>query len=127
MYNEKVFNHFLHPQNAYQMKDADGEGTYGDPECGDSLTIYVKIKDNTISEISYLVYGCCAAIATSSIASVIIKGKTIEQALSLTEEDIIQALDGLPGDKEHCSLLAISALKNAIKCFQEKKQKGKNL
>ena len=120
MYNNKVMQHFLHPQNAYKMTDADAEGSYGDPECGDALTIYLKVEDDMITEISYLVYGCCAAIATSSIASVMIKGKTIEQAWLITEEDIIRAIDGLPGSKEHCSLLVVSALRKAIHNYQEK-------
>lgn len=102
------------PQNAHSMPDANAEGSYGDPSCGDYLTVYLKVKDNRIEEISYLVFGCCASIATSSMTSVLAKGKTLEEALNITEEDIIQALDGLPENKVHCSNLGVSALRSAI-------------
>ena len=108
------------PQNAYSMPDADAEGSYGDPSCGDYLTVYLKVKDNRIEEISYLVFGCCASIATSSMTSVLAKGKTLEEALNITEEDIIQALDGLPENKVHCSNLGVSALRSAIENYLNK-------
>jgi len=114
IYSEKVIEHFMCPQNAYSMLDADAEGSYGDPFCGDYLTVYLKVKDNRVEEISYLVFGCCASIATSSMTSVLAKGKTLEEALNITEEDIIQALDGFPENKIHCSNLGVSALRNAI-------------
>ena len=109
------------PQNAHSMPDANAEGSYGDPSCGDYLTVYLKVKDNRIEEISYLVFGCCASIATSSMTSVLAKGKTLEEALNITEEDIIQALDGLPENKVHCSNLGVSALHNAINNYLEMK------
>ena len=112
--------HFMCPQNAHSMPDADAEGNYGDPSCGDSLTVYLKVKDNRIEEISYLVFGCPASIATSSMMSVLAKGKTLEEALNITEEDIIQALDGLPENKVHCSNLGVSALRNAIENYLNK-------
>ena len=102
------------PQNVHSMPDADAEGSFGDPSCGDSLTVYIKVKDNQIDEISYLVFGCCASIATSCMTSVLAKGKTLDEALDIREEDIIQALDGLPESKVHCSNLGVSALRNAI-------------
>ena len=108
------------PQNAHSMPDADAEGDYGDPSCGDYLTVYLKVKDNRIEEISYLVFGCCASIATSSMTSVLAKGKTLEEALNITEEDIVQALDGLPENKVHCSNLGVSALRNAIENYLNK-------
>jgi nitrogen fixation NifU-like protein len=108
------------PQNAHSMPDADVEGSYGDPSCGDYLTVYLKVKDNRIEEISYLVFGCCASIATSSMTSVLAKGKTLEEALNITEEDIIQALDGLPENKVHCSNLGVSALRSAIENYLNK-------
>jgi nitrogen fixation NifU-like protein len=108
------------PQNAHSMPDADAEGSYGDPSCGDYLTVYLKVKDNRIEEISYLVFGCCASIATSSMTSVLAKGKTLEEALNITEEDIIQALDGLPENKVHCSNLGVSALHSAIENYLNK-------
>jgi nitrogen fixation NifU-like protein len=108
------------PQNAHSMPDADAEGDYGDPSCGDYLTVYLKVKNNRVEEISYLVFGCCASIATSSMTSVLAKGKTLEEALNITEEDIIQALDGLPENKVHCSNLGVSALRNAIENYLNK-------
>jgi nitrogen fixation NifU-like protein len=108
------------PQNAHSMPDANAEGSYGDPSCGDYLTVYLKVKDNRVEEISYLVFGCCASIATSSMTSVLAKGKTLDEALNITEEDIIQALDGLPENKVHCSNLGVSALRNAIENYLNK-------
>ena len=109
------------PQNACSMPDADAEGSYGDPSCGDALTIFIKVQDNYIDKISYLVFGCCASIATSSMTSVLAKGKSLDDALKITEEDIIKALDGLPEAKVHCSNLGVSALRNAITNYYEKK------
>ncbi|NLT15116.1 MAG: iron-sulfur cluster assembly scaffold protein [Clostridiales bacterium] len=114
MYSDKVIEHFMCPQNAHSMPDADAEGSYGDPSCGDSLTFYIKVEDNRITDISYLVFGCSASIATSSMTSVIAKGKSLEEALAISEEDIIEALNGLPEHKTHCSNLGVSALRNAI-------------
>ena len=108
------------PQNAHSMPDADAEGDYGDPSCGDYLNVYLKVKNNRVEEISYLVFGCCASIATSSMTSVLAKGKTLEEAMNITEEDIIQALDGLPENKVHCSNLGVSALRNAIENYLNK-------
>jgi nitrogen fixation NifU-like protein len=108
------------PQNAHSMPDADAEGSYGDPSCGDLLTVYLKVKDNRVEEINYLVFGCCASIASSSMTSVLAKGKTLEEALSITKEDIIQALDGLPENKVHCSNIGVSVLRSAIENYLNK-------
>jgi nitrogen fixation NifU-like protein len=105
------------PQNARSMPDADAEGSIGDPECGDALTFYIKVKEGRISDISYLVFGCCAAIATSSATSVLAYGKTIQEAMKITEDDVVNSLDGLPESKVHCSLLGISALRCALKNY----------
>ncbi len=105
------------PRNAHSMPDADAQGSFGDPSCGDSLTFYIKVKDNSIQEISFLVFGCCASIATSSMTSMLAISKTLDEALAITEEDIIEALDGLPENKVHCSNLGVSALRNAIKNY----------
>lgn len=113
-------DHFMSPRNAYSMPDANAQGVYGDPACGDALIIFLKVKDNIIEEISYLVFGCCASIATSSMTSVLAKGKSLGDALRITEEDIIEALGGLPEAKIHCSNLGVSALKNAIANYYEK-------
>lgn len=117
IYSEKVIEHFMCPQNAYSMTDADAEGSFGDPSCGDYLTVYIKVSDNCIEDISYLVFGCCASIATSSMTSVLAKGKSLNEAIKITEGDIIEALDGLPETKVHCSNLGVSALRNAIKNY----------
>ncbi len=108
------------PQNARSMPDADAEGSYGDPSCGDSITVYIKVKDNRIEDISYLVFGCAASVATSSMTSVLAKGKSLEEALNIREEDIVRALDGLPESKIHCSNLGVSGLRKAIKNYLSK-------
>ena len=105
MYSQKVIEHFMCPQNAYSMPDANAQGTFGDPSCGDAVILFLKVQDNYIQEISYLVFGCCASIATSSMTSVLAKGKSLEEASNITEEDVIKALDGLPETKVHCSNL----------------------
>lgn len=120
IYSDKVIEHFMCPQNAYSMPDADAQGNFGDPSCGDSLTIYIKVKDNIIKEISYLVYGCCASIATASMTSILAKDKTLEEAKRISEDDIIEALDGLPESKMHCSNLGVKALRNAIDNYLNK-------
>lgn len=120
-YSDKVMEHFMCPQNCHSMPEANAEGVYGDPSCGDSLTMFLKINNDRIEDISYLVYGCCASIATSSMTSVLAKGKTLEDALKLTENDIENALDGLPEAKKHCSNLGVGALKNAIKNYKNPK------
>ena len=120
-YTDKVLEHFMTPRNVGSMPDADGEGRFGEPACGDSLTLYIKVKDNIISEIRFLVFGCVAAVATSSMTTELVKGKTLEEALKLTDQDITDALDGLPEDKLHCSVLGAQALKNAIKDYYKNK------
>ena len=117
IYSEKVIEHFMCSQNAYSMPDADAEGSFRDPSCIDYLTVYIKVSDNCIEDISYLVLGCCASIATSSMTSVLAKGKSLNEAIKITEEDIMEALDGLPETKVHCSNLGVSALRNAIKNY----------
>ena len=119
MYTEIVYDHFMNPRNAYLMENSNGEGQVGDPACGDSLMIFIRVENNVLEEVSYLVYGCPASIATSSMTSVLVKGKTIEEALSIREKDIINALGGLPKGKEHCSNLGVSALKKAIEIYKE--------
>lgn len=113
-YSYKVIEHFMCPQNVGSMPDANAEGTYGDANCGDFLNVYLKVEDDIIKNISYLVFGCAAAVASSSMMSVLAKGKTVEEALKITDKDIDQGLDGLPVNKLHCSVLGAKALKNAI-------------
>lgn len=119
-FTDKVIEHFMCPRNAGSMPDADAEGTCGDPSCGDSLTLYIKVKDNVIEDISFLVFGCVAAIATSSMTTELVKGKPLDEALKLTDTDITEALGGLPENKLHCSVLGATALKNAIENYRSK-------
>lgn len=119
-FTDKVIDHFMSPRNVGSMPDADSEGKAGDPNCGDSLTIYIKVKDNVITEISFLVFGCVAAVATSSMTTELAKGKTLEEAHSITDNNIAEALDGLPEHKMHCSVLGATALKNAIENYHSK-------
>lgn len=113
-YTDTLIEHFMCPRNIGIIKDINGEGTSGDFGCGDSLNIYIRVKKNVIEDISFLVYGCPASIATSSITTELVKGKTLEEALKITEDDIIKALGGLPQSKKHCSNLGVKALRNAI-------------
>jgi len=119
-YSYKVIEHFMCPRNVGNMPDADAEGTYGDASCGDSLTVYIKVKDNVITDINYLVFGCAAAVAASSIFSVLAKGKTIEEAKRITSKDVAEALDGLPTNKLHCSVMGSQALSKALQNYEEK-------
>lgn len=107
------------------MLDANAESSVGDPSCGDSLRMFIKVEDGVIKKISYLVFGCCASVATSSMISVLAKGKRIEEVLKITEQDVIDALDGLPEEKKHCSNLGVGALRLAIQDYEEKKTKSK--
>jgi nitrogen fixation NifU-like protein len=102
------------------MPDADAEGTYGNVRCGDSLTVYIKVEDNTITDINYLVFGCAAAVAASSMFSVLVKGKTIEEAQKITGQDVLEALDGLPDSKLHCSVLGSQALSKALEVYSRR-------
>jgi nitrogen fixation NifU-like protein len=120
-YTEKVKDHFFNPRNVGEMEDADGIGTVGNPTCGDVMTIYIKVKDNMIQDIKFKTYGCAAAIASSSIATEMVKGKTLEEAEKLTRDDVAKELGGLPAIKLHCSNLASDALKAAIKDYRKKK------
>jgi nitrogen fixation NifU-like protein len=123
MYSEKVLKHFKEPKNVGEMKDADGMGTVGNPVCGDMMSMYIKVKDDTIEDISFRTFGCGAAIATSSMTTELAKGKTLDEALDITRNDVAEALDGLPPVKMHCSNLAADALHEAIKNYKENKEK----
>lgn len=114
IFSDKTIEHFMQPQNVGYMEDADAVGISGEPGCGDSLAIFIKVQDNVISEISFLVFGCVAAVASSSMTTELAKGKTLEEAAKITDADIVAALDGLPEHKLHCSVLGASALQNSI-------------
>jgi len=121
MYTEKVMDHFSNPRNVGEIEDADGEGTVGNPTCGDMMTIYIKVEDNVISDIKFKTFGCGAAIATSSMITELAMGKSIEDALKITKNQVADALEGLPKTKMHCSNLAADALKAAIEDYKSKK------
>ena len=120
MYNEKIMDHFQNPRNAGDIKDADGVGTVGNPSCGDVMTLYIKVEDDRIADIRFKTFGCGAAIASSSFTTELVKGKTIEEALQYTRNDVSDGLGGLPPIKMHCSNLALDALKAAIEDYQAK-------
>lgn len=120
MYSEKVMEHFSNPRNVGDIEDADGVGTVGNPVCGDLMTIYIKVKDNIIEDIKFKTFGCGAAIATSSMVTEMAMGKTIEEALAITRDDVADELEGLPPVKMHCSNLAADALHAAIDDYKKK-------
>ena len=123
IYTEKVMDHFRNPRNVGEIKDADGVGTVGNPRCGDVMSIYIKVKDDRIIDIKFKTYGCTAAIASSSIATELVKGKTLDEAMKLTRDDVANELGGLPAIKMHCSNLAADALREAIKDYRKKNKK----
>ncbi|MGI6763802.1 MAG: iron-sulfur cluster assembly scaffold protein [Anaerovoracaceae bacterium] len=114
MYNEKVMEHFTNPKNVGVIEDADAVGTYGSPVCGDMMEISLKVENDVIVDAKFRTFGCGSAIASSSVATEMIKGKTLEEALKLTNQNFVDELGGLPGPKIHCSVLAEQAIKNAI-------------
>lgn len=114
MYSEKVMDHFANPRNMGEIPDADGVGVVGSMKCGDIMKIFLKIEDNIIVDIKFKTYGCGAAVATSSMATELVKGKSIEEALKLTNSVVVEALEGLPPAKIHCSVLAEEAIKSAL-------------
>jgi nitrogen fixation NifU-like protein len=118
MYSEKVMEHFASPHNVGELKDANAIGEVGNAQCGDIMRMYLKIEDDVIKDASFKTFGCCAAIASSSVATDMIKGKTIEEALALKNSDVVEALDGLPPIKIHCSVLAEEAIKSAIENYR---------
>ncbi len=119
-YSEKVMEHFKNPKNIGEIDDADGTGEVGNPVCGDMMKFTIKVKDNRIEEVKYLTFGCGAAIAVSSMVSEMAKGKTLEEALQITNKDVAEELGGLPGNKMHCSNLGADALHKAIEDYMEK-------
>ena len=120
LYSEKVMDHFEHPRNLGKMEDADGVGEVGNAKCGDIMKMYLKIDGDTITDVKFKTFGCGAAIATSSIATEMIKGKKISEALKLSNKAVIEALDGLPPAKIHCSVLAEQAVKAALSDYYRK-------
>ena len=113
-YSAKVMDHFSNPRNVGEMKDPSGVGEVGNPKCGDIIRMYLKVENNIITDVSFMTFGCGADIATSSMATEMIKGKSIDDALKLTNKAVMEALDGLPPVKVHCSVLAEQAIKSAV-------------
>ena len=121
LYSEKVMEHFANPRNVGEIPDADGVGEVGNAKCGDIMKMYLKIDDGIITDVKFKTFGCGAAIATSSMATEMIKGKSVDEALKLTNKAVIEALDGLPPVKIHCSVLAEQAVKAALADYYNKK------
>lgn len=120
LYTETVMDHFTHPRNVGEIPDADGIGEIGNAKCGDIMKMYLKIKDDVITDVKFETFGCGSAIASSSIATEMIKGKTIEEALAVTNKQVVDALGGLPAHKLHCSVLAEEAIKAAVKNYYDR-------
>jgi len=120
LYSEKVMDHFMHPRNVGAIEDASGVGEVGNAKCGDIMKIYLKIENDIIVDVKFETFGCGSAIASSSMATEMIMGKSIHDALALTNQAVCEALDGLPAHKVHCSVLAEEAIKNALKDYFDK-------
>ena len=120
LYSEKVMDHFMNPRNVGKIDDADGVGEVGNAKCGDIMKIYIKVDNNIITDVKFNTFGCGSAIASSSMATEMIKGKSLDDALELTNKAVAEALDGLPAHKMHCSVLSEEAIKAAIDDYKEK-------
>jgi nitrogen fixation NifU-like protein len=121
MYSDIVMDHFNHPRNTGVIEDADGVGEVGNPQCGDMMTFYIKVKDDTLVDVKFQTFGCVAAIAVSSLVSEMAKGKNLEEAKKITNKQVAETLGGLPPNKMHCSNLGAEALTLAIKNYQDKR------
>jgi len=124
MYTEKVMELFMNPKNAGRMEDPDGVGEVGNPRCGDIMKIYIKVKDDRIADISFETFGCASAIASSSMVTEMVKGLTLDEALAISNKDVVNALGGLPPQKVHCSLLAEEGIQAAIEDYRAKRKAG---
>ncbi|MDO4515778.1 MAG: Fe-S cluster assembly scaffold protein NifU [Bacillota bacterium] len=120
LYSEKVMDHFRNPRNVGSIENADGVGEVGNAKCGDIMKIYLKIDDNVVTDVKFETFGCGSAIASSSMATEMIKGKPLNEVMELTNKAVVQALDGLPAHKLHCSVLAEEAVKSALKDYYDK-------
>jgi len=121
MYSEKVMDHFRNPRNMGEMENPDGVGKVGNPVCGDMMELYIKVENDVITDVKFMTFGCGAAIATSSMVTELVKGKTLDEALNISNATVAEALDGLPPVKMHCSVLAEDALKGAIEDYRKRK------
>jgi len=124
MYSEKVMDHFMNPRNVGELKEADGAGTVGNPVCGDMMTFQIKVENDKLTDIKFKTFGCGAAIAVSSMVSEMALGKTLDEAMKITNKDVAAELDGLPSNKMHCSNLGADALHKAIEDYRAKAGSG---
>ena len=124
LYSEKVMDHFLHPRNVGVIEDADAVGEVGNAKCGDIMKMYLKIKDDIVEDVKFETFGCGSAIASSSMATEMIKGKPLSEVRTLTNKAVTEALDGLPAHKIHCSVLAEEAIKSALEDYENRKNAG---
>ena len=120
LYSDIVMDHFMHPRNVGEIENPDGVGQVGNAKCGDIMKMYLKIRDNVIQDVKFETFGCGSAIASSSMATEMIKGKTIDEALAVTNRQVVDALSGLPAHKLHCSVLAEESIKSAIKDYYDR-------
>ena len=120
LFTDEVIDHFSNPRNACEMENANGIGDAGDPSCGDTMRLYIKVEENVITGVSFKICGCVAALASASVTTVLVKGKTIDEALMITNKDISDALGGLPEQKLHCSVLGAEAIRNAVADYRSK-------
>ena len=120
LFTDEVIDHFSNPRNVGEMVDANGIGDAGDPSCGDTMRLYIKVEENVITGVSFKICGCVAALASASVTTVLVKGKTIDEALMITNKDISDALGGLPKQKLHCSVLGEEAIRNAVADYRSK-------
>ena len=125
MYSEKVMDHFRNPRNVGEIEDPSGVGEVGNPQCGDVMKLFIKVQGNKIVDAKFQTFGCGAAIATSSMVTEMVKGKTLDEALKISNQMVAQALDGLPPVKMHCSVLAEEALRSAIEDYRKKQDRNK--
>ena len=124
LYSEKVMDHFLHPRNVGVIEDANAVGEVGNAKCGDIMKMYLKIEDEIIQDVKFETFGCGSAIASSSMATEMIKGKPVSEAMKLTNQAVTEALDGLPAHKIHCSVLAEEAIRSALEDYRNRQGKG---
>ena len=124
LYSEKVMDHFLHPRNVGVIEDANAIGEVGNAKCGDIMKMYMKIEDDTIQDVKFETFGCGSAIASSSMATEMIKGKPVSEAMKLTNKAVTEALDGLPAHKIHCSVLAEEAIQSALEDYRRRQENG---
>ena len=120
LFTDEVIDHFSNPRNAGEIENASGIGDAGDPSCGDTMRLYIKVEENVITGVSFKICGCVAALASASVTTVLVKGKTIDEALMITNKDISEALGGLPEQKLHCSVLGEEAIRNAVSDYRSK-------